>query len=109
MTTVNIVEGQTAPVDIQLVDKVGAPIGDISGFTVEIEIKGSDGVAVTTATKASILTPATAIVRYTPAANDFAASKSPYLARWKVTDGGGFIAFFPDEDPDKWVVRLPTR
>lgn len=108
MTTVDAVEGQTAPIDIQLMAS-SAVAGDMTGQTLGLELKGNDGVAVvTTGGKVVWLDAVNAVARFNPASNDLKASKSPYTARWSVTDAIPKTAWFPDAEPDLWVVRLPT-
>jgi len=106
MATVDLVEGQTAAVDVQLTNRSTVP--DLTGSTPELVLKGSDGSSVTTSGKVSWIDPALAQVRFSPASGDLVAAKSPYAARWKLTDGGGKVAYWPDDEPDRWVVRAVT-
>lgn len=100
----DLVEGQTAAVDAQLLNDGAAP--DLTGCTLALELKGTDGAAVTTTV--AFRDPAVATVRYSPGALDLSAAKSPYRARWKVTDALGKIAWWPNGEPEKWIVRKPT-
>lgn len=42
---------------------------------------------------------------YTPGDRDLTESQTPYLARFKVTDGAGRVQYFPHGTADLWVVR----
>ena len=106
MSTFDLVEGQTAPVDAQLTNRSVVP--DLTGSTPELVLKGSDGSTVTTSGKVAWIDATQAQIRFSPSAGDLLAAKSPYAARWKVTDGGGKIAYWPDDEPDRWVVRPVT-
>ena len=43
-------------------------------------------------------------VRYSPPPTLFAATRSPYVARWRVVDAAGRISFWPLGDAAEWVV-----
>lgn len=90
---IDVTEGWTGDIDVQLLADGDAV--DLSGATVELVLTGRDGVAVTTTGDVTVFDAAAGKVRYNPDAADLAAAKSPYRARYKVTDAGGKIVFFP--------------
>ncbi len=101
---VELVEAWTGPIDMQLkADGVGP---DLTGTTVALILRGNDDALVDTSGDVSIIAPATAgKVRYSPGAADLVAAKSPYRARWKVTDAGSKVVYFPNGTADQWIVR----
>ena len=52
-------------------------------------------------------TPTTGQVYYRPDAADMTNSLSPYTLHWKVTDGSGYVVFFPNGAADTIVVFKP--
>lgn len=105
MPTTDIVEGWTGDLDFQL--KADGVIVNLTGLTVELVLTDRDGVAVTTTGNITVFDAANGKVRYIPDAADLDDAKSPYRARWKVTDGTGKIVFFPNGVGDVYVVRKP--
>jgi hypothetical protein len=104
MQTEPLIEGWTAPLRFQLtIDD--APF-NASGMSVELILRGKDGVEVAEVGATTFSTPATSIVTYTPNANDLQAAKSPMRARFKVTSGSE-VAFYPRGEADEWIVRRP--
>lgn len=99
---IEVVEGWTGPIDVQL-QADGIP-PNLTGATVDLILKGKDDNAVTTSGNVTIIDAGAAKVRYLPDAADLVAAKSPYRARYKVTDGIGKIVFFPSDRPDAWKV-----
>jgi len=102
---IEVVEGWTGAIDQQL--KADGVAVDLTAMTVVLELTGNDDVAVNTAGNVSLLDAATGKVRYFPDAADLLAAKSPYRARYKVTDGASKITYFPSASPDNWIVRKP--
>jgi hypothetical protein len=100
------VAGQTSPVDFTLKD--GASAHDLTGYTaIELILRDRSGVAVDVAGDVTVVNAAAGKVRYTPDAADLA--EGVYLARWKVTDGGGVPYYWPGQDqPDVWIVGPVT-
>lgn len=90
---VQLTEGWTGPVDVQLLaDGVAV---NLTSCTVALVLTGRDGVAVTTTGNVTIIDAAAGKVRYSPDAADLDADQSPYRARYKVTDVLGKIVYFP--------------
>jgi len=106
-----IVEGTTTPLDFQL-ESDGVPVpGGLAGMTVELLLNRADGTAVNTTGKVTVPDPAAAKVRFNPAAGDLSvppsAAETRYEARWKVTDGGGKVGYWPSGERDPWpIVRV---
>lgn len=107
MTIRNLVEGETKPIDATLYDGDGASRTAIDGtaLTLAIVVHDRNGSLVPTSGTASFRTAASGTVRYEPVATDFRAANSPYTARWKVTDTNSDDAFYPNGEPEKWVIR----
>lgn len=99
-----LVEGQTGVVDAQLLaDNVAV---DLTGATVVLVLRGADGALISLGGSVTVTNAAQGMVRYSPAAGDFVAQKTPHRAHWKVTDSGGKINFFPSGAGDEWKVAL---
>jgi len=105
MSRFYIVQGQTAPIDVQLLrDRQPLDLSGLAPGSVTLLLRGVNGIAVETAGDVSILEAATGKVRYTPSANAFAASPGTYSGRWRVVDGDGAVAFWPNRAVDLWIV-----
>ena len=97
-----IVEGTTANMDFTLTAD-GAAV-NLTGATVVLVLSDKDGTAVTTTGDVVVVTAAEGKVRFAPDAADLDASLSPYRARFKVTDSGGQISYYPNTAADPWTV-----
>lgn len=98
-----LVEGWTGPLDFTLLAD-GAAI-DGTGMTVALALRDRNGGLVDVTGKVAWIDAATGTVRYSPAADDLKAHRSPYNARFRVTDGSGKDVFFPNTGADEWTVR----
>jgi hypothetical protein len=80
-------EGETKPVyaTLYVIDRAGGRV-PVSG-------------------KASIVTAASGSVKFEPAASDFRAAGSPYAVTWTVTDSNSDEAWYPNKEPEWWIVR----
>jgi hypothetical protein len=103
----NLVEGETAPVDATLYDGDGASrtVVNGTGLTITLHLRDRTGALVNVTGAVSWVTPSAGLVRYEPAAEDLKAERSPYKARFKVTDSFSDEAFYPNGEADVWVVR----
>lgn len=71
-------------------------------------LKDRSGTAVTTTGDTRVHgTPTTGQVYYQPDAADMTSAASPYSVHWKVTDGSGYVVFFPNSAADTIVVFKP--
>jgi hypothetical protein len=100
---VDVVEGWTAAIDMQL-NADGVAV-NLTGATVELILRGVDGARVGSSGNLSIINSTGGQVRYLPDVGDLVARRSPYRARFKVTDAAAKIAFYPSGESDSWVVR----
>lgn len=100
---VELVEGWTGPLEFQLLADGTAQ--DLTGMTVELILKDSEGTAITTTGDITVTGAATGEVTYAPDSADLAAAASPLASRFKVTDGSGKVVYFPSGEPDRWFVR----
>lgn len=104
------VEGWTAPIDYELkrTNETTRRLEtfDATGSTPALVLVDRDGAAVNTAGKVAWFDATNSIVRYTPAAGDLLAAKSPYRARWTVTDSGA-LSTYPKGDMIEWQIRTP--
>lgn len=104
------VQGWTAPIDYELKRTNEATrrleTFDATGSTIELVLVDRDGATVSTSGKVSWIDAPNSIARYTPTAGDLLAAKSPYRARWRVTDSGA-IATYPKGEAIQWTVRTP--
>jgi hypothetical protein len=98
-----VIEAWTGDLDFQLKnDNVAV---NLTGTTVVLILQDNNGAAVTLAGTTSTFDAVLGKVRLSPNAADLVAAKSPYNARWKVTDGAGKVVFFPSGTDDVWIVR----
>jgi uncharacterized phiE125 gp8 family phage protein len=103
MAELQLVEGWTGPIDETL--KSNGVAVDLTGMTVELILQKATGAPVDTTGDVTVVTPASGLVRYSPDAADLVAAETPHVARWKVTDGGGKVVFFPHEAGEVWLVQ----
>lgn len=96
------VHGWTEPVDMQLLRK-GVP-ENLVGKTVSIVATDKNGNTPITGT-VSVQDATNGIVRLTPSAGDFDATKSPYRVWWRITNGFLQDAFAPSGEPDIWIIH----
>jgi hypothetical protein len=97
-----IVEGTTEPQDAQL--KLGGLPFNAAGSAIDSIVKDKDGAAVTVPT--SWLDATVSKVRLSPTGATFAAAKSPYTIRYKITAPSG-VDFFPPTGADIIKVNQP--
>ncbi len=102
MITVELTEGWTAAIDMQLVTSSGA--FDVTGGTVDLVLRDKDGQQVTTSSNVQIFTASQGVIRFNPDAGDLQARRAPYSARYRVTDAVSKVAYFPSGKPDRWEV-----
>ena len=105
----HFVEGETKPITPTLYDGSGsdrtAVVG--TGLTLGLTVVDRNGNAVVLTGDVSWSVAASGIAKYEPDAEDLKASGSPYSARWTVTDGNSDVAYYPNKEPEKWIVRKP--
>lgn len=103
----NLVEGETKPVDVTLYDGEGATRTAVNGtgLTVTLQLRDRAGAVVNVTGTVAWLVAASGTVRYSPNAEDLKAERSPYEARFLVTDGNNDVAPYPNGEADKWIVR----
>lgn len=97
-----IVAGTTTALEFQLLE--GGSAINLTGITVELLLTDKDGTSVTTTGDVSVTGASTGTVTYTPDSADLDATKSPYKARWKLTDGSGNISYVPTGLRDEWSI-----
>lgn len=103
----DIVEGWTGEIGPFTLKADGTAV-DLTGMTVELVLKDRSGTAVTTSGDTRVHgTPTTGQVYYQPDAADMTSAASPYSVHWKVTDGSGYVVFFPNSAADTIVVFKP--
>lgn len=94
-----VVEGWTGALPFQLLAD-GSPV-DITGMTVELWMKDTDGTQIHNSTSGLTVTSSTAgIVSFAPTSDQFVAAKSPYLLRFKVEDALSKVVYFPNAEED---------
>lgn len=99
-----VVEGWTGALEFIL--KADGAAVDLTGITsVTVEAKKLDGSAVTLAGTTAVTDAANGKVTFSPAAADLKEADSPYLVRFKVTDGSSKITYFPSGDAFTWKIR----
>jgi len=100
----SLVEGWTEDVDYTL--SIDGTAFNLTGHTVALQAKKQDGTVITLTGAVIVTAATTGKVRYNPSAGDILQANGPMLIRWKVTDGGGLIAYFPNGDPERWNVGI---
>lgn len=103
--TLDLVEGWTERITYQLTADGATQV--LSGMTVALDIFDRRNVQVAVTGASGIVDAATGKVYFDPNPADLVSSKSPYYVRWKVTDGSGKVAFFPNAAVTVWNVRKP--
>lgn len=103
----DLVEGETAYVDVTLYDGEGASRTAVvgTGLTIGMVLRDCAGALIPTTGNVAWLVAADGTVRYSPASTDLKAARSPYEVRFSVTDGSGRVAYYPNGHADKWDVR----
>ena len=102
-------QGDTAPaISEQLLDGTGAPVNLSGGTTVRFQALFPDSASSAQAIDqaATIVTPASGLVSYTPVAAD-TDTIGDALVQWKVTFAGGAIEHFPNSGYQK--LRISTK
>jgi hypothetical protein len=107
---ISLVTGWTEDIDYVLktraVDETVATAVDVSGMDVAIQARDQHGNIIPLNGELTVTDAANGKVRFVPAAADInRATASTYYVRWKVTDGGGNISYFPHEGAEEWTIR----
>lgn len=106
---VSIVEGWTGALPFTL-KADGTPV-DLTGMTVQIVLKASDGTTVKDTSSGITVTASTAgQLEYAPASSSgdlFVASKTPYRIRFRVTDALTKKVYFPNDEEELIEVNVP--
>jgi len=93
------VEGWTAPIEYTLKHQDPATGAtetfDASGMTPSLVLRDKNGIAIAFTGTVEWADDSVSKIRFNPAATDLVATKSPYTLHWKVTDGAGKIAYYP--------------
>jgi hypothetical protein len=104
------VQGWTAPIDYELkrTNETTRKLEtfDASNSTPGLVLVDRDGVAVDVSGKVSWFDATNSVIRYTPASGDLLAAKSPYRARWTITDSGK-LSTYPKGEMIEWQIRTP--
>jgi hypothetical protein len=94
-TLTEIVEGWTGALPFTL--KADGTAINLTGLTVAIVLKDCHDYVVKNSTSGISVTGSTSgQVEYAPSSSDFAANRSAYRVRFKVTDSTGRIVYFPN-------------
>lgn len=108
MVTKELTEGTTAAQDFRLRYKTTAgewAVFDGTGMDVELVLYDRTGVQIDTTANVDWQDAPDGVVRYLPDALDLTVIRSPYEARFWVTDSQNKLQPFPDGRADRWVVR----
>jgi hypothetical protein len=110
--TLRLTEGWTTPIEYKLLHEdpetgeLTVPEG-LADMTPSLVLKDKDGNAIDTSSDVEWADAANGIVRYNPDATALTAAKSPFTAKFKVTDASSKIAYFPQGEPLIWRVYAP--
>jgi hypothetical protein len=107
MTTRYLGQGETRPVPATLYDGDGSArtAADLTGLTLGILVTDRGGSSVPVTGKATVLNASDGSVQFAPDVTDFKAAGSPYQVTWTVTDGNGDVAWYPNKEPERWIVH----
>lgn len=102
-------EGMTSDIEYTLKHKnpiTGAESTfNATGMTPAVVLKNKNGTVVDTSGDVSWADAPNSKIRYTPDAGDLSSALSPYTLKWKVTDVGGKIGFYPQGAAIKLIVH----
>jgi hypothetical protein len=94
-----VVEGWTGALPFQL-KADGVPV-DLTGMTVSLWMKDTDGTQIHASTSGLTVTGTTSgVVSFAPTSDQFVAAKTPYRLRFKVVDALTKTVYFPNVDED---------
>lgn len=101
----SLVSGWTE--DIDYIMKTDGSALDLSGMTVAIVARKTNGTEITLSGTLTVTDATNGIVRFAPAAGDILlATATEYRVRWKVTDATSKVSYFPNADAERWVIRI---
>jgi len=78
----------------------------LSGATVALVARDSADNPLTLSGAVSVVDESTGQVQFAPALGDITKTHSPYRVRFKVTAADGRISYFPNKEPERWIVKL---
>jgi len=78
----------------------------LSGATVVLVARDSADNLLTLSGTVSVPGESTGQVQFAPAPSDITSANSPYRVRFKVTAADGRISYFPNKEPERWIVKL---
>lgn len=104
----NITEGWTGELGPFILKSGTTPVVfNLTGMTVTLVARDSYGRPVTVAGTVRVGVAANGEVYFTPAATDFKANGNQsrsYLVHFKVVDGANKVVYFPNGQPDEFVI-----
>lgn len=103
MATVDLTEGWTAGIPFTL--KANDVVVNLTGMTVTLILRGNDAVLIDTAGDVAVTDAVNGVVTYTPDLTDVTLALAPFRAHFKVVDGTGGIAYFPNGAADTWLIH----
>jgi hypothetical protein len=104
MARIEITEGWTGPVDLQL--QADGAVYNLTGATVALikcDACGVEWIATTSGSQFEQVSSTCGIVRYTPSTGDLLVAGHPYLVKVRVTSGSAKV-YFPNGAGDEWTV-----
>jgi len=108
--TETFVEGITVKI-IEILNTAGSP-QPLTGLIITLELRDKTGHLVEFSSedvspKVGVQgDPLDGAVFFKPASGDLTNALSPYLVRWRLTDGNGDDDFWPLSAPVKWVIGI---
>lgn len=98
-----LVEGWTGGIDYTL--KADDTAYDLTGCSVQIVAYDKNNTLLTLTGSMSIVSAVAGSVRFSPGAGDILASNSKMHVRFKVTRSDSKIVFFPNGEPEEWIIN----
>lgn len=102
---IKLVEGWTERIRYTLLSDGVAQ--SLVGMTIALKLYTRTGLSVSLTGTGGVINAAGGVVYYDPSPLELLSANSPYIARWEVTDSGGKKAYYPNGEPELWVVAKP--
>jgi len=106
MSRFYVVQGQTQPINVQLLrDGVAVDLSNVPAENISLILRGLNGAVIDPAGTIEILDASSGKISFVPVAESFQPTPSPYTGRWRVVDSDGKVGFFPNREFDQWIIR----
>lgn len=101
--SIDLVEGWTGPLVYVL--KVDGVAQDLTDMTVTLIARDAHDELLSLKGTLAVTDAESGEVTFSPASGDIRLRTSPMRVRWKVVDENTKVVFFPNANPEDWVIR----